>query len=154
MESFTLGHTPKIDFSCSAATVHLQWLEREEISFDNLTKMLSKLLWNSIPNSCSSQCPRASIYRLRVQMGDCINMYGRRPDGQLCDQNFWDFRWKSFLFETRIRTVRHCSPDGRMFAASNFHIRLRASGPRGMAVRTVDLQDAISISVVRASGPR
>jgi hypothetical protein len=39
-------------------------------------------------------------------MGDCCNMYGRRPDGKLCD-----------------RTVRHCRPDGRMFAASNFHFK-------------------------------
>jgi hypothetical protein len=38
MESFTLGPTPKIDFSYSAATTHLQWLEREQISSDNLTK--------------------------------------------------------------------------------------------------------------------
>jgi hypothetical protein len=38
MESFILGPTPKIDFSCSAATAHLQWLEREQISSDNFTK--------------------------------------------------------------------------------------------------------------------
>jgi hypothetical protein len=36
MEFFTLGPTPKIDFSCSTATAHLQWLERQ-ISSDNLT---------------------------------------------------------------------------------------------------------------------
>jgi hypothetical protein len=30
MESFTLGSSPKIDFSCSSATTHLQWLEREQ----------------------------------------------------------------------------------------------------------------------------
>jgi hypothetical protein len=34
MESFILGPTPKIDFSCSVATTHLQWLEREQISYD------------------------------------------------------------------------------------------------------------------------
>jgi hypothetical protein len=50
--------------------------------------------------------------------------------------------------------VRYCRPDGRTFATSNFHIRLRASEPWGMAVRTVDLLHAISISVERASGPR
>jgi hypothetical protein len=38
MESFTLGPTPKIDFICSVATAHLQWLEREQISSNNLTK--------------------------------------------------------------------------------------------------------------------
>jgi hypothetical protein len=32
--------------------------------------------------------PRGLYYRLRVQMGDCSNMYGCRPDGQLCEQNF------------------------------------------------------------------
>jgi hypothetical protein len=76
-----------------------------------------------------------------------------RSDGQLCDQNFWDFRWKSFLFKSRIRTVRHCLPDGSTFAASNFHIRFRASRPWGMAVRTVNLQRAISIFDKCASGP-
>jgi hypothetical protein len=50
--------------------------------------------------------------------------------------------------------VRHCRPDGRTSAASNFHIRLSASRPRGMNVRTAILQDAISISAMRASGPR
>jgi hypothetical protein len=38
MESFILGPSPKIDFSCSATTAHLQWLEREQISSDNFTK--------------------------------------------------------------------------------------------------------------------
>jgi hypothetical protein len=41
-----------------------------------------------------------------------------------------------------------------MSAASNFHIRLRTSGPRGMNVRTAILQHAISISAMRAFGPR
>jgi len=27
-----------------------------------------------------------------------------RPDGQLCDRIFREFRWKSFLFESRVRT--------------------------------------------------
>jgi hypothetical protein len=64
-------------------------------------------------------------------MGNYSNMYGHvrmvnlsRSDGQLCYQNLWDFRWKSFLFKSRVRTVRHYRPDGRMSAASNFHIRL------------------------------
>jgi hypothetical protein len=29
MESFILGPTPNIDFKCSAATAHLQWLQRK-----------------------------------------------------------------------------------------------------------------------------
>jgi hypothetical protein len=35
-----------------------------------------------------------------------------------------NFAEKSFLFKSRVRTVRHCRPDGRTSAASNFHIRL------------------------------
>jgi hypothetical protein len=44
-------------------------------------------------------------------------------------------------------------PDGRTSAASNFHNRLRASGPWGRSVRTAKLQHATSISDTRASGP-
>jgi hypothetical protein len=75
-------------------------------------------------------------------MSDCCDKYGCRLDRQLCDRKFQDFRWKYFLFESRIRTVRHYRPDGCTSAANNFQIRLRVSGPRGMAVRTVDLQRA------------
>jgi hypothetical protein len=41
--------------------------------------------------------------------------------------------------------------DGSTSAASNFLIRLRASGPWGMSVRMADLQHAISIFAMRAS---
>jgi hypothetical protein len=41
-----------------------------------------------------------------------------------------------------------------MSTASNFHIRLSASRPRGMNVQTTILQHAISILAMRASGPR
>jgi hypothetical protein len=84
-------------------------------------------------------------------MGDFSEIYRCRPDGQLCDQNFRDFCWKSFLFENRVRTVRHSRLEGRTSTASNFHIR--ASRPRGMAVQTVTLQHAISISDEHAFGP-
>jgi hypothetical protein len=57
------------------------------------------------------------------------------------------------MFKSRVRTVRHCRPDGHTSAASNFFIRFRASGPSGMSVRTAELQHAISISTMRASGP-
>jgi hypothetical protein len=97
--------------------------------------------------------PGASIYRLRCRMGDCSNMYGCRPDGQQSDRIFWKFCRKSFMFKSRVWTVRHWRPDGRTSAASNFHIRLRASGPWGMNVRTAILQHAISITAMRASGP-
>jgi hypothetical protein len=120
----------------------------------------SELLWNSIPNSCSSQCPGASIYRLRCRMGDCCKWTDAvrtvnlgRPDRQLCDRIFWKFCWKSFLFKIRVRTVRHWRLDGYTSAASNFHIRLSASGPRGMNFRKAILQHAISIYVMRASRP-
>jgi hypothetical protein len=80
MESLTLGPTSKIDFRCSAATIHLQWLQRKN--------HVSEQLWNSILNSCSSQCPGASIYRLGAQMSVRQNIDGRRPDEQLCDKSF------------------------------------------------------------------
>jgi hypothetical protein len=134
MESFILWPTPKIDFRCSAATANLQWLQSKLKQLNNLQNNFSEHLWNSIPNSCSSQCPGASIYRLRCRMGDCSDICGRRLDGQLCDIIFWDFPRKSFLFKSRVRTVRHCHPDGRTSTASNFLIRLRASGPWGMSV--------------------
>jgi hypothetical protein len=44
-------------------------------------------------------------------------------------------------------------PDGRKSAASNFLIRLRASGPWGMSIQTAELQHAITKSDVHASGP-
>jgi hypothetical protein len=81
MESFTSGPTPKIDFSCSAATAHLQWLQRKLKQLNNLQNNFFEHLWNSIPNSCSSQCPRASTYRLRCRMDDCSDICRRRPDG-------------------------------------------------------------------------
>jgi hypothetical protein len=34
------------------------------------------------PNSCSSKCPGAPIYRLGVRMGIRQNMHGGRPDGE------------------------------------------------------------------------
>jgi hypothetical protein len=75
------------------------------------------------------------------------------PDRQLCNRIFQKFRWKSFLFKSCVRMVRDWRLDGRMSTASNFHIRLRASVPREMYVRTAELQHAISISVMRASRP-
>jgi hypothetical protein len=86
-------------------------------------------------------------------MGDYSDICGVvRMDN--CGTDFFEnFAEKSFLFKSRVRTVRHCRPDGRTSAASNFLIRLRASGPWGMSVRMAELQHAISISAMRASGP-
>jgi hypothetical protein len=44
-------------------------------------------------------------------------------------------------------------PDGRTFAASNFHIEASRIRTRRMVVRTVDLMHAFSIFDTRASGP-
>jgi hypothetical protein len=76
------------------------------------------------------------------------------PDGQLCNRIFWKFCEKSFRFKSLIRTVRHSCPDSLTSAASNFHIRLRTSGPKGMNVPTEILQHASSIFVMCASGPK
>jgi hypothetical protein len=63
------------------------------------------------------------------------------------------FADKSFLYKNIVRTGWLDRPDGRTSAASNFHNRLRASGPRGRSVRTAKLQHSISIYDTRASGP-
>jgi hypothetical protein len=49
--------------------------------------------------------------------------------------------------------VKHCRPDGRTSAASNFLTKASRVRTLGMTVRKVDLLHVISISVVRASGP-
>jgi len=63
------------------------------------------------------------------------------------------FAEKSFLYKNIVRTGWLDRLDGRTSAASNFHNRLRASGPWGKSVRTAKLQHTISISDTRASGP-
>jgi hypothetical protein len=102
----------------------------------------------------------ASIYRLTVQMSVWLDKTGRRPDGghrpsgrTTVRPKFWKFRWRSFLFEGRVRTVRHCRPDSRTSAASNFHIEASRVQTGGTVVRTADLMQAISISDACASGP-
>jgi hypothetical protein len=73
MESFILEPTSKIDFSCSTTIVHLIGLQRKY--------HVSEQFWNSIPNSCSSKCPGAFIYRLWAQMSVRKNIPGLHPDG-------------------------------------------------------------------------
>jgi hypothetical protein len=137
MESFILGSSPMIDFSCSAATAHLQWLERQ-ISSNNLTNnsLSSEGIQYRILTVLNAQVPLFIGWGFKwataVICIDAIRTVNlSRLDGQLCDQNFWDFRWKSFLFESRVRTVRHCRPDGCMSATSNFHIRLSRVWTKG-----------------------
>jgi hypothetical protein len=102
----------------------------------------------------------ASIYRLTVQMRVWLNKTGRRPDGghrpsgqTIVRPKFWKFCWRTFLFESRVRTMRHCRPDGRTSAASNFHIVASLVRTGGTVVRTADLMYAISISDAHAFGP-
>jgi hypothetical protein len=73
MESFILEPTSKIDFGCSTATAHLIGLQRKY--------HVSEQLWNSIPNSCSSRCLGASIYRLGCRMGVRQSIPRSRLDG-------------------------------------------------------------------------
>jgi hypothetical protein len=102
----------------------------------------------------------ASIYRLRVQMSVWLDKTGNRPDGghglfgrTTVRPKFKKFRWKSFLFESRVRTVLPCLLDGRTSAASNFHIEASRVRTRRLVVQTGDLMHVISIFDTRASGP-
>jgi hypothetical protein len=97
---------------------------------------MSEQLWNSIPNSCSSQCPWASIYRLGAQMSVRQNIAGRRPDGGHGPSGRKTV-WQDFL-KISLRNLS-C-------------LRLRVSRSWGMNVQTAELQHAISISAMRASG--
>jgi len=86
-------------------------------------------------------------------MGDCCNMYGRCPDSEPKPSGQATVRQDFLKISLKIFPVEEPRPDGRTSAASNFHIRLRASGPWGMNVRTTILQHTISIFAMRASGP-
>jgi len=73
-------------------------------------------------------------------MGDCFDKAGLRQDGgqgpfgrTTVRPEFWDFRWKSLMFESRLRTVRHYRPNGRTSAASNFLTKASLVRTRGMA---------------------
>jgi hypothetical protein len=89
----------------------------------------------------------------KIYVGAVRTVAMGRPDGQLYDKIFWKFCEEIFpIWEPRLNGMAH-RPDGRTSAASNFLIRLRASRPWGMSVRTAILQHAISISAMSASGP-
>jgi hypothetical protein len=152
MESCTLESTFKIDFRCSTTTAHLKGFQRKY--------HVSEQLWNSIPNSCSSQCPGASIYRLGAQMRVKQNIARRCPnDGHgssgrtTVRQDFLKISWGNLsCIRASSGQDAHC-PDRRMSTASNFLIRLSASRPWVMNVRTAIRQHAISISAMCTSEP-
>jgi hypothetical protein len=79
---------------------------------------------------------------------------GHRPSrGTTVRPKFQKFRWKSFLFESRVRLVLAYRPDGRTFAASNFHIEASRVRTGRMVIRMANLMYAISISDARAFEP-
>jgi len=139
MESFILGSSPKIDFSCSA----------QQHTCNGMRENRSAVLNAQGPLFIGWGFKWATA----VICTDAVwTMNLSRPGDQLCDQNFRDFRKKSFLFESRVRTVRHCRSDGRTSPASNFLTKASRVKTRGMAFQTVDLQHTISISVGQVSG--
>jgi hypothetical protein len=80
------------------------------------------------PNSCSSQWPGASIYRLGAQMSVRQYIPGHRPDGghgpseqTTVRQDFLKNLWGNL--SCRPNGMAH-RLDGRTFVASNFLIRL------------------------------
>jgi hypothetical protein len=89
------------------------------------------------------------------------NIPGRRPDGghgpsgrTTVRQDFPKILQGNLSYLRARPNEMARRPYGRTFAASNFLIRLRASGPWGMSVRTTELQHAISFFDERASGPQ
>jgi len=83
------------------------------------------------PNSCSSKCPRAPIYRLGVRMGVRQNMPGSRPDGEP-----WLSEWT---------TVRQDFPK---FSQRNLSCIRTSSGRDGLIVRT----DTHPLQVISITG--
>jgi hypothetical protein len=122
MESFTLGPTPKIDFSCSTTTAHLQWLQRKLNQLNNLSNNFYEHLWNSILNSCSSQCPRASIYRLKYRMGDCSDICGCRPDGGHGPSGRTTVRQTFPKISLRILSCLRAAPNGETLSSGRSHV--------------------------------
>jgi hypothetical protein len=83
------------------------------------------------PNSCSSKCPGAPIYRLGVRMGIRQNIPGGRPDGE---------PWPSGR-----TTVRQ---DFLKFSRRNLSCIRTSSGRDGSIVRT----DASPLQVISIKG--
>jgi hypothetical protein len=87
------------------------------------------------PNSCSSKCPGAPIYRLGVRMGVRQNMPGGHPDGE--------------LWPTGRTTVRQ---DFRKFSRRNLSCIRTSSGRDGSIVRT-DARPLQVISIIGFTRP-
>jgi hypothetical protein len=83
------------------------------------------------PNSCSSKCPRAPIYRLGFRMGVRQNMPGGRPDGELRPSG-WTIVRQDFL----------------KFSRRNLSCIRTSSGRDGSIVRT----DARPLQIISITG--
>jgi hypothetical protein len=113
IESFTLGPTPKIDFSLQLSTL-VKRLQRDWWLLWALMEFTS--------NSCSSQCLGASIYRLRCRMGDCSVMYGRHPDGEPWPSERTTM-WQDFSkILLKIFPVWEPRPDGETLTSGRLHV--------------------------------
>jgi hypothetical protein len=145
MESFTLGPTPKIDFRCSTSTTHLQWLLRKN--------HVSEQFWNSIPNSFSSQCPGASIYRPGAQMSVRKNIAGRCPDGGHGPSGQTTVRQDFLKISLRNLSCLRAASGRDDTSSGRSHVRCKWFPYKASRVRTAELQHAISISAMHASGP-
>jgi hypothetical protein len=58
-------------------------------------------------------------------MGDCSNMYGRRPDGEPEPFGWTTMRPEFFRFSLKIFPVREPRPDGETLSFGRSHIRCK-----------------------------
>jgi len=95
MELFTLEPTSKIDFSCNTVTAHLKRASEE------ISRLWAVVVFNT--EFLQFSMPRSSIYRLgaqmtsgKIYMGAIRTVDMGRPDRQLYDKIFWEFRGEIF----------------------------------------------------------
>jgi len=93
-----------------------------------------------------------SIYRLQVQMSVWLEKPRRCPEGRH-KASGWTIVQSAFQNFAEILSRLEPLPDGRTFAAHNFHIKASCIQTIGMIVRTVDLMHVISIYVALTSEP-
>jgi len=119
MESFILGPTPKIDFSCSAATAHLQCLRENKsapITSEN--------------NSISSDGIHYRILAVLNAQGPLFIGWG--SNGRLQ----WNIRVSSGRWTRAVRTD-NCATRIYEIFAENLSCLRTASGRWGTVVRTI-----------------